>query len=628
MPIDPSIVMGYRGLGELPNPMNQLAQVSQIQSSQRQSEAAQMQLQQMRRDEAALAQFYSAVAKNGGPTTATEIENVMINSRVPSYVSAGMSAKSKRLGLENERRRLDAISRGESPDMPAIAAPNALLAAQPMTPQGTPALVPTAAPAIASEMPPTPASTPSQINQLKPSEVNAPVANAMVAQNDVQAQIAKLTRMRNAYENEDTPRSHARAATVQKDIDLLTKPHTQTVDGQVVERQPDGTYRVVFGEQTASPITRMQRELAKLPPNDPKRPALEAEINKAKVTQEQGAERIKIQWGTLNVAQQNLAVNQASLKLRQDAPKNGLTDPDDIERVALAVASGRIPVDRLNSGTAKIYANLLKTNPNLDLTNLSIEQAGARTGSTTSARIAARQTLTNVDATRAENIAKGNLPPATGLNADKIMNAVIAINPEYNARDYGLQTTAEKSFNTGKQGDKTRSLNVAVSHLGTLDTAATALHANDIRAFNQFSQAWQRETGKPAPTNFNAVKELVADEIVAAVVPGVGSLADRKALKDTIMAKSSPAQLQGVIKQYKELLGGQLGGLEQQYAATTRKTDFKQRYLTPETTAALRPSQSASPAGAASTATSPPPAGVDAALWNVMTTDERKLWQK
>jgi hypothetical protein len=184
------------------------------------------------------------------------------------------------------------------------------------------------------------------------------------------------------------------------------------------------------------------------------------------------------------------------------------------------------------------------------------------------------------------------------------------LNPEYNARDFALQTSAEKSFNTGKQGDKTRSLNVAVSHLGTLDTAATALQSGDIRVFNQFKQAWQRETGKAAPTNFNAVKELVADEIVAAVVPGVGALADRKALKDTIMAKSSPAQLQGVIKQYKELLGGQLGGLEQQYSAATGKTNFQQRYLTPQARAALAPSQNAPAVAPPPTAARP--AGVGA----------------
>ena len=103
---------------------------------------------------------------------------------------------------------------------------------------------------------------------------------------------------------------------------------------------------------------------------------------------------------------------------------------------------------------------------------------------------------------------------------------------------------------------------------------------------------------------------------MAAVVPGVGALADRKALKDTIMAKSSPAQIQGVIKQYKELLGGQLGGLEQQYSAATRKTDFKQRYLTPEAVAALAPSASSSAAAGI------PQAAIDALKSGVGTAEQ------
>ena len=387
-----------------------------------------------------------------------------------------------------------------------------------------------------------------------------------------------------------------------------TMPKPQVVGDRIVNMNPAAGIPVgapIAGAPTIpqSPVAKLQADIEAAKARN----APPAEI--AALEREAGRldKLASIAAGQLQVSRGNLAVNEARLKLAQDAPKLGLTDPADIERIAVAVADGRIPVDRLNSATARIYAGILKVDPDINLTNTSIEQAGARAQYIQNGRIAVRQTLTAVDADRAENIANGNLPPATGINADKIMNAVIKLNPEYNARDYGLQTTAEKSFNTGKQGDKTRSLNVAVSHLGTLDTAAAALHSGDIRVFNQFKQAWQRETGKTAPTDFNAVRELVADEIVAAVVPGVGALADRKALKDTIMAKSSPAQLQGVIKQYKELLGGQLGGLEQQYNAATGKTNFKQRYLTPEARAALAPGQTAPPAGAASTATNTNP---------------------
>jgi hypothetical protein len=51
MAFDPSIIMGYKGMGELPNPMNQLAQVSQIQNAQNQNALAQYQLNAAKRAE-------------------------------------------------------------------------------------------------------------------------------------------------------------------------------------------------------------------------------------------------------------------------------------------------------------------------------------------------------------------------------------------------------------------------------------------------------------------------------------------------------------------------------------------------------------------------------------------------
>ena len=384
----------------------------------------------------------------------------------------------------------------------------------------------------------------------------------------------------------------------------LMNPTLHSLDGRLIS-MADGEPKVVFGEKKQLPIIELQAILKNMAPDDPDRPAIEALVNKDLTAQSQAAERIKQGWGQLSVAQQNAATNRARLDLQRNAPKLGLTDQSDIDAIALKIADGTLPFDRVNSATAPLLAKLIKSNPDIDFTKLTTEQARALSAARSGGTIAGRQELTGTDKIQAQNIASGNLPPLTGPNAGKIMNEVLAIKPDYNANDYQLQTAAQKSFNTGKQGDKTRSLNVAVSHLGVLENAANALHAGNTPAINQFKQAWQRETGKIGPTSFNAVKELVADEIVAAVVPGVGSLADRKALKDTIMAKSSPAQLQGVIKQYKELLGGQLSGLEQQYTATTRKTDFKERYLLPETKRALMSSSSGAPSAAAAAA---PPA--------------------
>ena len=253
------------------------------------------------------------------------------------------------------------------------------------------------------------------------------------------------------------------------------------------------------------------------------------------------------------------------------------------------VELGQIPVGKLNASNAKMYVAAIKANPTLNLANLSEDQILQASKARAQGNIQGKQVLTLADRTTAKNIAEGNLPPLTGPNSTRIMNEVLAMKPDYSARDYNLQTSAVKAFNQGIQGNKVRSLNVVMEHFNTLEKAADALQSGDVRAINTVAQFIQTQTGKPAPGNFNAVKEILADEIVAAVVPGVGALADRQALKKTILAASSPEQLKGIVANYKELIGGQLMGLETQYKAGTGRTDFKSRYLTPAAVQGLVP---------------------------------------
>lgn len=257
------------------------------------------------------------------------------------------------------------------------------------------------------------------------------------------------------------------------------------------------------------------------------------------------------------------------------------------------VESGQIPVNKLNASNAKMYVAAIKANPTLNLSSLSEDQVLAASKAKAQGNIQGKQVLTLADRATAKNIAEGNIPPLTGPNSTRIMNEVIAMKPDYSARDYNLQTSAVKAFNQGKQGDKVRSLNVVMEHFTTLEKAADALQSGDVRAINAVSQFIQTQTGKPAPGNFNAVKEILADEIIASVVPGVGALADRVALKKTILAASSPEQLKGIVANYKELIGGQLSGLEKQYKAGTGRTDFKSRYLTPAAVQGLVPPSAA-----------------------------------
>ncbi len=153
---------------------------------------------------------------------------------------------------------------------------------------------------------------------------------------------------------------------------------------------------------------------------------------------------------------------------------------------------------------------------------------------------------------------------------------------QYKAHQSGIQ-----KFQSGPQGNTVRSFNVLVDHLRTLQQATDALEqirvgSGDIKIFNRVANTIAEQTGKPAPTNFNATKALVGDEIVKAVVGGGGALGDREEVKKDIDAANSPAQLAGVINQYRRLALGQLRGLEQQYKTATGLDNFNEMLL-PET---------------------------------------------
>jgi hypothetical protein len=184
----------------------------------------------------------------------------------------------------------------------------------------------------------------------------------------------------------------------------------------------------------------------------------------------------------------------------------------------------------------------------------------------------------------AKLVAEGKQPVPTGRAAMTPMGAAIIaeaakINPDLDAKVYGTMAKAEKDFATGKQGNAVRSFNVAVDHLSTLSDLAVSLKNGDIKAVNKFGNAYAEQTGDPAPTNFDAAKQLVSDEIVKAVIGGAGALGDREKADKALDRANSPEALQGVIDTYKKLMLGQLKGLGHQYEISTNKKDFSKKFL-------------------------------------------------
>ena len=133
----------------------------------------------------------------------------------------------------------------------------------------------------------------------------------------------------------------------------------------------------------------------------------------------------------------------------------------------------------------------------------------------------------------------------------------------------------------GKLEPTVRSLSVATDHLGTLGEAATALNNGNLRLFNQIGNTFSKETGSPAPTDFDGIKRIVSEELVKAVTGSAGAMGDREALQADLDKANSPAQLQSLVERYKQLMAGQLSGIKQTYSRLNTGKDFDKEYLTP-----------------------------------------------
>jgi len=166
-----------------------------------------------------------------------------------------------------------------------------------------------------------------------------------------------------------------------------------------------------------------------------------------------------------------------------------------------------------------------------------------------------------------------------GGERERILEEAIKYNPDYNQQEYGVRSTAYKAFTSGKQGQTVRSFNTAIDHLGTLGELADALNNHDLKIANSVANKIAEQTGNPAPTNFNAAKKIVGDEIVKAIVGSGGGVTDREEAAKTVDAANSPAQLRGVIATYEKLMAGQLHGLQKSYEESTGRKDFD-RFLT------------------------------------------------
>ena len=220
---------------------------------------------------------------------------------------------------------------------------------------------------------------------------------------------------------------------------------------------------------------------------------------------------------------------------------------------------------------------------------------------------------------RAENIAKAiaeyRQAPYQGVaarspQAAAIMERVYELNPEYSAPKYQATSRAVTAFSTGRQGDITRSLNVAIDHLDTVQELGDALKNFSTPLGNRAFNGVATQLGYPQATNLQEASRIVGAEIQKALGAMTGR--EREEAAEAFNTAKSPEQLAGAVQTAQKLLAGQMRGLQRQYEQTTGLKDFE-RLLDPRTVEVLgglkhnRPTGgAAAPAGAA-----PPPEAVE-----------------
>lgn len=157
-----------------------------------------------------------------------------------------------------------------------------------------------------------------------------------------------------------------------------------------------------------------------------------------------------------------------------------------------------------------------------------------------------------------------------------------AANVAANAQTRAAEKRTLAEFTSGVASRTVRANNTALNHIETMERLADDLANTDIRIVNTAKTAFQKALGGAAPTNFDAAKQIVAAEVVKAVVQNGGSMRERGEAEANIARANSPEQLKGVLATYRELLAGQLASLEQSYATGTNRKDFRSR-LSPAT---------------------------------------------
>lgn len=188
---------------------------------------------------------------------------------------------------------------------------------------------------------------------------------------------------------------------------------------------------------------------------------------------------------------------------------------------------------------------------------------------------------------------KQALQRMTGPQRANVVAQVQAKYPGWDETTYDAKKGAAQKFTYGDQGNALRSVAVANNHLDQLNELVDAMGNGNTPVINKVANYFATQTGNPNVTNFDAIKNIVGQEVVKAIVAGGGSAGERDEAAKSFSDAASPAQLKGAINHYRAVMAAQQSGLLSQRRAAGLSDSTLPDYSQP----AQQPANAPAPSG-------------------------------
>lgn len=158
------------------------------------------------------------------------------------------------------------------------------------------------------------------------------------------------------------------------------------------------------------------------------------------------------------------------------------------------------------------------------------------------------------------------------------MDEVMKRYPNYQEGLYNQINTTRKDFTSAtpnSNGGKLSALNLAISHMHTLDQAADALHNGDIKGLNHLANFLGVQTGEAAPAVYDAIKTFVGSEIANAVSQTSG-VNEREEAGHKVNRDFSGPVTHAITKAYRSMLVPRMNNLKNQFYAGMALPNFEE----------------------------------------------------